>query len=153
MMPEPQMEEAFFVDPTRANFDAFKALPRNTPINMLNLIRYRARALYPAGHGYEARGFSGAEAYAEYGRTSEPIFSRVGGKTIWRGKFEAMVTGPSGEGERWDLGFIAFYPSAGAFLAMVTDGDYKQAVVHRQAAVLTSRLVRFAPLDVGHGFA
>jgi hypothetical protein len=64
-----------------------------------------------------------------------------------------MVTGPAGEGEQWDLGFIAFYPDAAAFFAMVTDADYKQAVVHRQAAVLTSRLVRFAPLEVGKGFA
>ncbi len=145
--------EEFFVDPTRANFDAFKALPRNTPINMLNLIRYHERAHYPAGHSHAARGLTGAEAYAEYGRTSEAIFTRVGGKTIWRGKFEAMVTGPAGDSERWDLAFIASYPSAAAFLAMITDADYKQAVIHRQAAVLTSRLVRFAPLEAGQGFA
>jgi uncharacterized protein (DUF1330 family) len=145
--------EEFFVDPSRANFDAFKALARDTPINMLNLIRYRDRAQYPAGHSHEGCGLSGLEAYAEYGRTSEPIFSRVGGKTIWRGKFEAMVTGPSGVGEQWDLGFIAFYPNAAAFLAMITDSAYKIAVVHRQAAVLTSRLVRFHPLEVGKGFA
>jgi hypothetical protein len=25
-----------------------------------------------------------------------------------------MVTGPSGAGEQWDLGFIAFYPNAAA---------------------------------------
>ena len=30
--------------------------------------------------------------------------------------------------------FIAFYPHAGAFLEMVTDPVYRQAVVHRQAA-------------------
>jgi hypothetical protein len=36
---------------------------------------------------------------------------------------------------------------------MVTDPEYKLAVVHRQAAVLTSRLVRFAPREVGTGFA
>jgi hypothetical protein len=64
---------------------------------------------------------------------------------------EAMVTGPSSEA--WDAAFIAFYPNAGAFLAMVTDPEYKLAVVHRQAAVLTSRLVRFAPREVGTGFA
>lgn len=145
------MEE--FIDPTRANFDAFKALPRNTPINMLNLIRYRERAIYPAGHEYEHKNLSGAEAYAEYGRTSEPIFTRLGGKTIWRGKFEAMLTGPADLSEHWDLGFIAVYPNAGAFLAMVTDAGYKQAVIHRQAAVQTSRLVRFAPLELGKGFA
>ena len=36
------------IDPTRAQFDAFKALPRDTPIQMLNLIRFKAVADYPA---------------------------------------------------------------------------------------------------------
>ena len=145
------MSEEHYVDPTRANFDAFKALPRDTPINMLNLVRYRDLAVYPNGHSHAARNLTGAEAYAEYGRTSGPIFTRVGGKTIWRGRMEAIVTGPPDE--RWDAAFIAYYPSAGAFLAMVTDADYKLAVVHRQAAVLTSRLIRLAPLAPGEGFA
>lgn len=145
------MSEPLYVDPTRENFNAFKALPRDTPIEMLNLVRYRDRALYPEGHSHAARNLTGAEAYAEYGRTSEPIFSRVGGKTIWRGKMEAMVTGPANE--QWDACFIARYPNAGAFLAMVTDTDYKLAVVHRQAAVLTSRLIRMAPLPAGGSFA
>ena len=39
--------------------------------------------------------------------------------------------------ESWDHVFIARYPNAGAFLAMVTDPVYQQAVKHRQAAVLT----------------
>ena len=36
------------IDPSRPQFDAFKALPRNTPIQMLNLIRLRPLAAYPA---------------------------------------------------------------------------------------------------------
>jgi uncharacterized protein (DUF1330 family) len=143
--------DALYVDPTRDNFNAFKALPRDTPIEMLNLVRYRDRALYPQGHSHAERNLTGAEAYAEYGRTSEPIFTRVGGRTVWRGKMEAMVTGPADE--QWDAAFIARYPNAAAFLAMVTDPDYKLAVVHRQAAVLTSRLVRFGPLPAGGSFA
>lgn len=63
---------------------------------------------------------------------------------------EAMVIGPSDE--RWDRAFIAHYPNAAAFLAMVVDPEYKLAVVHRQAAVLTSRLIRLAPLKPGAGF-
>ncbi|MBL8781898.1 MAG: DUF1330 domain-containing protein [Alphaproteobacteria bacterium] len=118
---------------------------------MLNLVRYRDRALYPQGHSHAGRNLTGAQAYAEYGRTSEPIFARVGGRTIWRGKMEAMLTGPASE--QWDAAFIARYPNAGAFLAMITDPEYKLAVVHRQAAVLTSRLVRFGPLPAGGSFA
>ncbi|MDZ4866414.1 MAG: DUF1330 domain-containing protein [Alphaproteobacteria bacterium] len=142
---------ADYIDPTRESFNAFKALPRDTPIEMLNLVRYRDRALYPEGHSHAGRNLTGAQAYAEYGRTSEPIFARVGGRTIWRGKMEAMLTGPASE--QWDAAFIARYPNAGAFLAMITDPDYKLAVVHRQAAVLTSRLVRFGPLAAGGSFA
>lgn len=144
------MQEDAYVDPTRENFDAFKALPRDTPIEMLNLVRYRERAVYPAGHAHAARNLTGAEAYAEYGRTSMPVFTRVGGKTIWRGKMEVVLTGPANE--RWDNAFIARYPNAGAFLAMITDAEYKLAVVHRTAAVLTSRLIRMAPRDAGDGF-
>lgn len=133
------------VDPTRAAFDAFKALPRDVPINMLNLIRYRDVAAYPDGHEHAAKGWSGERAYQEYGKTSGPIFSRVGGHIIWRGAFQTVLTGPADE--HWDAAFIAFYPNAGAFLEMVTDPEYRLAVVNRQAAVATSRLVRFAPLE------
>lgn len=132
------------VDPEREAFDAFKALPRDTPINMLNLLRFRDRAAYPAGHANDGRGLSGAEAYAEYGRTSGPVFARVGGKIVWRGTMEAVLIGPADE--HWDAAFIAFYPNAAAFLEMVTDPEYRIAVVNRQAAVATSRLVRFAPM-------
>lgn len=137
------MAEDRYIDPDRAAFEAFKALPRDTPIHMLNLIRYRAEAAYPAGHALAGKGLTGAEAYAEYGKASGPIFKRLGGSIVWRGRFEAMVIGP--DDKQWDNVFIAQYPNAGAFLAMVTDPDYKLAVVHRQAAVLTSRLMRFAP--------
>ncbi|MBK6706308.1 MAG: DUF1330 domain-containing protein [Sphingomonadales bacterium] len=133
------------VDPTRAAFDAFKALPRDVPIQMLNLIRYRDSAAYPEGHGNAAKGWSGERAYQEYGKTSGPIFQRVGGSVVWRGAYQTILTGPADE--HWDAAFIAQYPNAGAFLEMVTDPDYRLAVVNRQAAVQTSRLIRFAPLD------
>ena len=139
------MTEAY-VDPTRAAFDLFKSLPRDTPINMLNLIQYRDLAAYPDGHDHAGKGWTGARAYEEYGATSAAIFERLGGQIVWRGRFETVLTGPADE--RWDAAFIAAYPNAGAVLAMVTDPDYKLAVVNRQAAVATSRLVRFAPLAI-----
>ena len=35
-----------YIDPSRANFEAFKALPRDEPIHMLNLLLYRDLAEY-----------------------------------------------------------------------------------------------------------
>lgn len=138
------------VDPTRAQFDAFKNLDRDHPIEMLNLVRFRAEAAYPADHALANAGLSGAEAYTNYGRDSGPVLSKVGGHILWRGTFETTLIGPADE--HWDAAFIARYPSAHAFLAMVSDPDYKIAVVHRQAAVLTSRLLRHAPADGGSTF-
>jgi uncharacterized protein (DUF1330 family) len=132
------------VDPTRAQFDAFKALPRDTPIQMLNLIRLKPLADYPPGHPDHGRGLSGLDAYRAYGRTCAGIFARLGVRQIWAGKPEVVVTGP--EDERWDLAFIAEYPSAAAFLAMVTDPEYREHVKHRTAAVEDSRLIRLAPI-------
>ena len=132
-----------YIDPTRESFDAFKALPRDTPIQMLNLLRFKDRAVYPTGHSHAAQRLTGNEAYAEYGRTSAPIFQKVGGSIIWRGTMESMVTGP--QDKKWEMAFIAAYPNSAAFLAMIMDAAYKLAVVHRQAAVLDSRLIRFAP--------
>lgn len=134
------------VDPSREAFAAFRALDRAGPIQMLNLVRFRARAAYPDG-----REATGAEAYAAYGRDSAPVFARLGGRIVWRGGYEFTLIGPPGE--RWDACFIAEYPSVGAFVAMVKDPVYREAVKHRQAAVADSRLIRLAPAGAGAGFA
>jgi uncharacterized protein (DUF1330 family) len=113
---------------------------------MLNLVRVRARAAYPDG-----REATGHEAYQAYGRESAPVFDRVGGTILWRGRFENVLIGPADE--HWDYCFIARYPNAGAFLAMVTDPAYREAVRHRQAAVEDSRLIRLGELAGGATFA
>jgi uncharacterized protein (DUF1330 family) len=138
------------IDPTRPQFEAFKALPRDTPIQMLNLIRLKPLADYPADHPDHGKGFTGLEAYRAYGRTSAAIFERVGGRQIWVGRPETVVTGPPEE--RWDLAFIAEYPSAAAFLAMVTNPEYRQHVKHRTAGVEDSRLIRLSAVTPGEGF-
>ena len=136
------------VDPTRAQFDAFKGLDRDAPIDMLNLVRLRSIARYGAEHSGPVR--SGAQAYEEYARQSGPVLARAGGQIVWRGTFQGVLIGP--DTETWDICFIARYPSAHDFLAMISDPAYKAAVVHRQAAVQTSRLIRCAPQPAGETF-
>jgi uncharacterized protein (DUF1330 family) len=138
------------VNPERSQFDAFKALPRDTPIHMLNLVRVKPLAQYPKDHPNHAMGMTGLEAYRAYGRDSAAVFAKVGGRQIWAGRPEGVLTGPLDE--RWDLAFIAQYPNGGAFLAMVTDPDYREAVKHRTAGVEDSRLIRLAPVTPGAGF-
>ncbi len=141
-----------YIDPSPPNFAAFKALPRDEPIQMLNLLRYRDLAEYPQGHEHHGNGWSGRRAYEEYGKTSGPIFKRVGGEIVWRGAFQTMVTGPEPDEKVWHDGFVAQYPNSGAFFEMIKDADYQLAVVNRTAALVDSRLMRFAPGEVGGGF-
>ena len=135
-----------YVNPERDQFEAFKSLPRDEPVMMLNFLEFRDKAEYEDG-----REATGAEAYDAYGRESAPIFKRVGGEIIWRGKPQVMLIGP--QEKHWDLVFVARYPTAGAFLEMVTDPDCQEAVKHRTAGVLDSRLIRTVGAGLGEGFA
>ncbi|MDN3645255.1 DUF1330 domain-containing protein [Pontixanthobacter aestiaquae] len=139
-----------YIDPSPVNFQAFKDLPRDQPIHMLNLLQFRDQAEYPARHEHAGKGWSGKRAYQEYGATSGPIFERVGGEIVWRGTFQTMVTGP--DAKQWHDGFVAQYPNSGAFFEMIKDPEYQLAVVNRTAALIDSRLMRFEPGEAGGGF-
>ena len=129
------------VDPTRGAMAAFRDLPPDRPVAMINLLRFRERAAYAADVDPAIdREVGGAEAYAAYGRAAAAPFARAGGRQVWLGRPQLTVIGPADEA--WDLAFIAEYPSGSAFLDMLRDPEYQAAVVHRQAAVADSRLIR-----------
>ncbi|MDJ0613317.1 MAG: DUF1330 domain-containing protein [Rhizobiaceae bacterium] len=134
-----------FVNPEKEAFKQFREMDRAGPVHMLNLVKLKDSAIYEDGTMV-----SGKEAYAAYGRESAPILKKVGGRIFWSGAFELVLIGP-GE-EAWDIAFIAEYPSPQAFVDMVKDAKYQEAVKHRNAAVETSRLVRFKPQKAGSSF-
>ena len=135
-----------YLDPTKEIFAKFREMDRPGPIHMLNLVKFRERAAYPDG-----RDVSGADAYKSYARESGPVFRGLGGRQVWIGKPELMLIGPQ-DSEQWDIAFIAEYPSVQAFVAMLRDPVYREAVKHRQAAVEDSRLLRLAPAAAGKEF-
>jgi len=134
-----------YLNPDRETFGKFRSIERDGPVHMLNLVKLNATAKYADGTLV-----SGKEAYEAYGRESGPIFQRVGGKIAWSGSFELTLIGP--KDETWDIAFIAEYPSGAAFVEMVKDPEYQKAVLHRNAAVETSRLIRLEPGQSGNTF-
>jgi len=131
-----------YVNPSRENFDAYKALPRDEPVQLLNMIRYRQQAAYPEGHELAGAGWSGAQAFDEYLRRLLPMLAAMGAGMAWEGQFQGVITGPAAF--EWDRVFVMGFPTAATFLALVTDPAYKaDVVVHRTAAVQDSRLVRY----------
>ena len=129
------------IDPSPENWALFKSLSRDTPIRMLNLIKFHDLAQYPADHPDHGKGVTGREAYRIYAEGFQDVAAKLGAKMVWQGNLECTVTGPPGE---WDEAFVMGYPNSKAFFAMVTDPGYKAEVVaHRTAAVKDSRLIRF----------
>ncbi len=131
-----------YVDPSRENWQRFKDLPRDTPVHMLNLIKFREHAEYPEGHPNHGKGLTGREAYAIYLEGFQRVVANDGAAMVWEAPMECVVTGPAGE---WDEAFVMGYPNSGVFMAMVKNEEYIRDVVpHRTAAVADSRLIRFA---------
>jgi hypothetical protein len=129
------------IDPSRENWQAFKELPRDRPIHMLNLIKFRELAEYPEGHPNHGKGLTGLEAYAIYREGFQRVVRNDGAAMVWEAPMECVVTGPPGE---WDEAFVMGYPNSAAFMAMVKNEEYIRDVVpHRTAAVADSRLIRF----------
>ena len=130
----------------RDTFKSFKNIDDSRPLHMLNLVQLKKEVIYPDG-----KISTGFEAYTRYGKETEPVFKKLGGSIVWRGDMLIELIGPVDE--RWDICFIAEYPSVESFLSMQKDETYRKAVEHRQIAVKTSRLIRMAPTNLGTNFA
>lgn len=130
------------INPSRTQLAAFaEDMPDDTPILMLNLLRYRDQAGYPAAS--EHAPCSGREAYKRYSRTALAKVQGVGGQVELLASARAALIAP--EGEQWDEVLLVRYPSKMAFLGMLADPEYRAATVHRTAALADSRLVGCLP--------
>ena len=126
------------VSPTRESLARLRdTFPRDTPVVMVNLLRFRDRALYPNGSAFGE--CSGRQAYKRYMETAMGKLSEVGARPIWMSKAFTGVITP--EDEHWDQIFLVRYPSVDAFMTMLRIPEYLAATVHREAALMDSRLI------------
>ena len=124
------------IDPVPGEFPALLAgLPKNTPIVMLNLLRFSPQAHYRDG---VPRG-SGREAYARYAEVALRKVREVGGTPIFLGAVQAGLICP--DDECWDDVLLVRYPSSDAFISMLAMPDYLEATRHRTAALDDARLI------------
>ncbi|HID53798.1 MAG TPA: hypothetical protein EYP41_17400 [Anaerolineae bacterium] len=70
------------IRPTPEKLQAFMtAVPDDTPLVMLNLLKYRQEAAYPAE--YEGEACSGREAYQRYSAAAMGYVTAVNGRVLW----------------------------------------------------------------------
>jgi hypothetical protein len=127
---------------TELDLEVFRAagnkLPAEGPVFILNLLRYRERALYD-DHPDEAP-CSGRDAYHQ---RYLPMFQQLAGsidfKLIFFGSVLAKLVGP--ERAQWDDVAIVEYPSYAEFFGVVNSERYRtEANPHRLAALADFRL-------------
>jgi uncharacterized protein (DUF1330 family) len=109
-------------------------LPADTPVVMLNLLRFREQAAYDD----PAEACSGREAYKRYSRGSIQTIGAVGGSVVFSGSTAESLIAPPGE--LWHQIFLVRYPSVAAFRSMLGMPEYQAVVRHRTAALADSRL-------------
>lgn len=132
------------INPTRDQMAAMRdSAGAAGAIHMINLLRFRERAAYPEGHECAGQAISGKDAYKRYLAETAHHLGKVGGRMVWSGAPSLTLIGPNDE--RWDMAFIAEYPSVAAMLQMLADKAYQASAVHRTAGVEDSRLIRCAP--------
>jgi uncharacterized protein (DUF1330 family) len=104
------------------NIDELAKPPDEGPVEMLNLMRFRAKAL--SGKG------TGEEAYLRYSALAIKQIKAQGGTIIWTGEPETVALGLA-EQNAWDYVALVQYPSRAAFIAMMTSPEYAPANAER----------------------
>lgn len=123
------------VQPSQEQIERLAASDDESPVIMLNLLRFKERA-----DGIDAAdGITGAEAYGRYAAAVTRFLERVGGRLLFTIVPQESVIGPD-PGE-WDVVAAVEYPSRSAFLAMASDPDYLAIHAHREAGLADSRLI------------
>ena len=100
------------------------------PIAMLNLLKFRKKALYKDGRPDDVSGF---EAYQRYATAMTKIVEREGGRILFVGTVKGVVIGEVGE--MWEVAAIMEYPSRAAFQRIATAPEVQAIGVHREAGL------------------
>ena len=99
--------------------------PADTPVVMLNLLRFKKRA--------EGEEGSGREAYLRYAVQMRKVVEAGGGRFIWAGRADSQVIGRSDVD--FDVIALVEYPSREAFLKIASSSEVREIGVHRTAGL------------------
>ncbi len=111
--------------------------PKNTPIVMTNIIKFKTIT----DNGNE----TGQEAYMRYFKNVQPFIERAEAKLIWKGSVASTVIGDSQD--QPDMILIVEYPSVNHFLQMATNPEYQKVAIDRSIALEYGGLIACKTID------
>ena len=125
------MEVKNSVIPNKDQMDEFLEGDIESPISMVNLLKFKEKAEYEDGRDTN---LSGKEAYMIYGIEVQEHLNKVGGEIVFGGEISRLMLGEVED--LWDNVAVARYPSRTAMLEMMMDPDYQESEKHRSAGLL-----------------
>lgn len=125
------MEVKNSVIPNKDQMDEFLEGDIESPISMVNLLKFKEKAEYEDGRDTN---LSGKEAYMIYGMEVQEHLKKVGGEMVFGGEISRLMLGEVED--LWDNVAVARYPSRTAMLEMMMDPDYQESEKHRSAGLL-----------------
>ena len=118
------------LNPSDEQMKGFLEGDADSPIHMVNLLKFKEKAEYEDGRETT---LSGAEAYAIYGQEVLAHIAKIGGTAVFSGQVSRLM--PGEVEELWDMVAVVTDPSKTAMLAMISDPDYQASHVHRVAGL------------------
>ena len=118
------------VTPNEEQINGFLEDPEIGPISMVNLLKYKEKAIYEDGRDTN---LSGEEAYGLYAAEVINLVEKYGGEFLFAGKVNRLMLGEVEE--MWDSIAIAKYPNRKAMFEMTMDPEYQKIHVHRDAGL------------------
>ena len=118
------------ITPNEEQINGFLEDPEIGPISMVNLLKYKEKAIYDDGRDTN---LSGEEAYGLYAAEVINLVEKYGGEFLFAGKVNRLMLGEVDE--MWDSIAIAKYPNRKAMFEMTMDPEYQKIHVHRDAGL------------------
>ena len=119
------------VAPNKEQMAGFFEGDINSPISMVNLLKFKEKAEYEDGRDND---LSGKEAYMIYAMEVQEHLKKIGGEMVFGGEITRLMLGEVED--LWDSVAVARYPSRKAMLEMIMDSDYQESEKHRSAGLL-----------------
>ena len=124
------------VNPTKEQFEELQNYPADTPVAMLNLVKYKGKT--------DVGDESGKEAYARYSKNVVPMLKAVGGKVLYMGTVAQTFIGDADN--QADLILLVQYPNVQAFFSMITNPTYLEISKDRKIALQYGGLLATTPI-------
>lgn len=113
------------------------------PFHMVNLHKFHEVAEYP--DGYEGkRAETGAEANGLYIEAILPLIEHAGNTSVVRNTVIGTAAQTDSD-EEWDFVAVVYYPSRASFIELISSPIYREAVVHKHAALKRTRAIITLP--------